>query len=104
MNKTSKIQPLYVSQAIDELGAIKAQIANLKEQENGIKDSLINMGIHEAEGELFRVTIRETVRRSLDTALIRKLVPKLLLRQAEKESTCTTVRVTARKGILPKAA
>jgi len=93
-----------ISDAVDELGTIKAQMANLKEQEAAIKAELILQGIEEAEGELFRLTIRQQISRKLDTALIRKLVPKALLRKAEKEVTSTVVRVTARRGVIPQAA
>jgi len=93
-----------ISDAVDELGTIKAQMANLKEQEAAIKAELILQGIEEAEGELFRLTIRQQISRKLDTVLIRKLVPKALLRKAEKEVTSTVVRVTARKGVTVKAA
>ena len=81
------------------MGLIKANIAELKEQEAAIKTKLIAAGIEEAEGSMYRVTIRTTIRRTLDTALIRKIVPKALLRKAEKEVESTMVRVSARKGM-----
>lgn len=89
-----------ISLMVDQLGRIKASMAELKEEEAGIKATLIMLGVEEAEGDLYRATIRQQIRRVLDTALIRKLVPKALLRRAEKEVSSTVVRVTARKGVI----
>ena len=85
---------------VDQLGVIKARIADLKTQEAALKTELILQGIKVGEGKYFRVTISTSIRRTLNTALIRKLVPKAILRKAEKEAEVTTVRVTARKGIV----
>lgn len=50
---------------VDQLGAIRAQIANLRTQEKKIEEKLKEKGAGAYEGELFRATVsiapRETV-------------------------------------------
>lgn len=87
-----------ISSTIDELGQLKAQIAELKKREDELKDILESAGITKAEGELFRVSITESVRETLDMEAVRAKLSPQFIRAHTKETRYTTVRVTARKG------
>jgi hypothetical protein len=92
---------------IDQMGMIKAQIANLELQEAELRQQIIDMGVPAASGELFDVTVVTSVRESHDSVLkglisdVTKKYLKGLTRQfitahtVEKE--VVTVKVTARK-------
>ena len=87
-----------ISATIDELGTLKAKIAELKKREDELKDILESAGVTKAEGELFRVTITESVRETLDMEAVRAKLSPQFIRAHTKETHYTTVRVSARKG------
>lgn len=49
-----------ITNAVDELGTIKAQIADLEERENELRQLLVDMAVPEVEGKLFRATVVTT--------------------------------------------
>ncbi len=85
---------------VDTLGQLKAQIADLKKQESMIKTALIDGGQFEYEGALFRVTIVDSIRETVDwKSIAAKLKPSRQLITANTTSkTSTAVRCTARKA------
>lgn len=98
-----RISKAALASMVDELGQVKAQAADLAEKENSIKAKLIGLGVTEAEGELFRVTVSTADRESRDQAfkdLIEQLVEKNTTPQFRaahtKKSQTTSVRVVAR--------
>lgn len=95
--------------AVDQLGHIKAQIAELEEQEKKIKAELIASGQKEHEGELFRAVISTSDREGRDQIFknkIEELVSEHLsaqfIRAHTTKTEVTSVRVSARKGIALK--
>ena len=56
---------------VDELGSIKADLADLKAREEGLKAELIARGLPEAEGALFRATVSQGARWTLDVERVR---------------------------------
>ncbi len=101
MTSTAKLIrfDLIAAAAVDELGAIKAQIAELKAREEQIKQDLVECGVSEAEGRLFRATVSLVERETTDwKAVAQKLNPSRQLITAHTSSTTSsTVRVSARK-------
>lgn len=93
-----KMSDDLISSTIDELGNLKAQIADLKKREDELKDILESAGVTKAEGDLFRVTITESVRETLDMEAVREKLSPQFIRAHTKETKYVTVRVTARKG------
>ena len=66
---------------IDALGEIKAQIAALEIKEKALKANLADLEPGAYEGELFRVSISQTDRETLDMKAVRaKLSPSSLRR------------------------
>ncbi len=82
----------------DELGAIKAQIADLKALEATLKTDVIRCG--GGEGELFRATVSESTRKTVDwkTVAMHLKPSTQLLTAHTKASVVVAVRVSARKA------
>lgn len=96
---------------VDQLGEIKARIADLEEQEKVLRDQVLALGEKEVEGDLFRATVSTASREGRDKVFkdkIEELVEKHLSRQfiaAHTTSTeVTSVRIAARKGVQLKVA
>lgn len=89
---------------VDELGDVKARLAGLKDREDALKAELIARKVTEAEGALFRATVSEALRETLDSAKVKAEMPAAWWAAHCKIGVGTTVRVTARRGIQRKAA
>jgi hypothetical protein len=98
--KTANHTPAALAQLVDELAAIRAQIADLKATEETYRAELIAAGVTEADGTLHRVTISQTSRSVTDWQTIaEKFEPSRQLIAAHTKQTAPTftVRITARK-------
>ena len=66
----ASINPLHnlpPAQLVDQLGALKAEIAALEGREKTLREELLHRGITEAEGARFSAMITQAVRWTLDT-------------------------------------
>jgi hypothetical protein len=81
---------------IDELGWIKAQIADLVKREEALKVRIVTLGPGAHEGRLFRATVTESVRETLDMEAVRAKLSPQFIRAHTRETPVTTVRVVAR--------
>ncbi len=99
MTSTAKLIRFDLIAAVDELGAIKAQISALKAREDELKEELIASGEAEAEGTLFRAAITQTSRTTTDwKAVSQKLEPsRQLITAHTTEVSAVVVRVSARQ-------
>jgi hypothetical protein len=86
-------------QIVDELGSIKAQIADLKAREDALKAELIARGAAEAEGSLFRATISTAMRWTLDAERVKAEMGENWYTTRCKTSAVTSLRISARKGL-----
>jgi hypothetical protein len=83
---------------IDALGEIKAQIAALEIREKALKANLADLEPGAYEGELFRVSISQTDRETLDMKAVRaKLSPQFIAAHTNV-TPVRTVKVSARTG------
>ncbi|HWH48016.1 MAG TPA: hypothetical protein VN664_09455 [Burkholderiales bacterium] len=83
---------------IDALGAIKAKIAELELQEKELKADLADLKPGAYEGELFRLSISETDRETLDMKAVRaKLSPQFITAHTNVTKV-RALRVSARNG------
>jgi hypothetical protein len=94
----SPLHNLSAGDLADELGALKADIADLKAREDALRAELINRGLPEAEGSLFRATVTEALRQSLDTERVRNEMGTAWCDARSKVAIVTTVRINARTG------
>jgi hypothetical protein len=88
---------------VDQLGAVKAQLADISKIEKALKDELISLGVGSYDGETFSASVSETVRESIPVAdAVEKLeelgVSKQWFVAHTKKSPVTTVKVVARKA------
>ena len=96
--KQSKVAAL-----VDELGLVKAEAARVSKREAQLKEALIDLGIFEVDGSLFRATISRCEREVRDEtfkAAAERLILKHLSAQFRSAHTklteVTSVRVVAR--------
>ena len=82
--------------AIDRLGELKAQIADLAKLEAEVKTELKELGPGSYEGEKYRVTISDSERDTLDMTAVREKLSAQFLRAHTTTSTVRSLRVTAR--------
>jgi hypothetical protein len=101
--KTANHTPAALAQLVDELAAIRADLADLKATEETYKAELIAAGVTEVDGTLHRVTITQTTPKAIQwEALARACIDPELLPDLIEDYTATqaprfTVRITARK-------
>jgi len=67
----SPFHNLPAGEVVDQLGAVKAEIAELEAREKALRDELIRRGDHEIDGELYRASVADLVRWTLDTKAVR---------------------------------
>jgi len=95
-----KERKMNIRKTVDELGSIKAKIAELKNLEDQLKKSLIDSGLTAAEGQLFRASVSRSQVETVDwCAVAARLDPSIQLITAHtRVRERTTVRCTARNG------
>lgn len=83
---------------IDALGTLKAKIAELELQEKELKKALADLDPGAYEGELFRLSISETERDTLDMKAVREKLSPQWIRAHTNTTNVRTLRVSARNG------
>jgi len=86
----------------DELGLIRARMADLKDRETEIRHTMIEAGIKAFEDKKFRAVVVESLRTYIDwKAVAAKLEPSHQLVTAHTtEKDVVSIRVSARRGAL----
>lgn len=82
---------------VDQLGTLKARIADLTKEESTLKAALLESGYAELDGDLFRATVTWTERATLDTEAVRAILTEDQQRVCTRVTEIKTVRVVARK-------
>jgi hypothetical protein len=95
----SPLHNLSTGDIADQLGRLKADAADLKAREDALKAELIRRGATEAEGALFRATLTEAARWTLDTDRVKAEMGEPWYSSHCRVGTSTTLRVSARKGL-----
>jgi len=94
--------PEELTDIVDTLAEIRAEIAVLKSSEDSYKAALIAAEVRAVDGTLHRATVSETYRTATDWQTIaRKLEPSAQLIRAHTTTATEptyTIRVTARKA------
>lgn len=96
MSAKLKLVP-SLAKVVDDLGRVKALIADLAAQEKALKQVLIDAGVDEVEGKLYRASISESCRLIVDSARLQEERPKIW-EEYSKVSCSISVRVSARKS------
>lgn len=82
---------------VDELGALKARIADLTKQETKLKAALIESGYAEIDGLLYRAAVTWTERATLDSEAVRAMLTPDQVKACTRVTEIKAVRVSARK-------
>lgn len=82
---------------VDELGAIKAQIADLTKLEKALIDQIKSSGYAEIDGDLYRAAVSWTERVTLNADRVREVLSVDDVAYCEQKSEVMSVRVSARK-------
>ena len=97
-SSVSLFHNLSIGEVVDALGHAKAEAAEVKAREEALRAELIARGVETAEGMLFRATLSQSARWTLDAERIRQELGELWCISHSKVSAVTSVRVTARSG------
>lgn len=82
--------------AIDAYGKLAAQIAELKAQQDALKDQFADWGEGAYEGDTFRITVSKTERETLDMKAVRAKLSRQFIAANTKVTPVTTIRAVAR--------
>ena len=82
---------------VDQLGALKAQIADLTKLEKALIDQIKSSGYAEIDGDLFRAAIVWTERVTLNSDRVREVLSADDIAYCEQKAEVMSVRVSARK-------
>jgi hypothetical protein len=82
---------------VDDLGTVKAEIAALQEKEKALVAKLKLTGMNEINGTLFRATISDAERETVDTKQLRADLGEELIAPYLRSTSVSTCRVSARK-------
>jgi len=104
LTPASTLDNLSTGQLADELGQVKAEAAEIESREKAIRAELIGRGVSAAEGALFRATVSESLRQSLDAERVKAEMGEGWYAARCKIAVVTTVRVSARTGAASRAA
>jgi hypothetical protein len=84
---------------IDRLGILKAKIAELAIEEKELRAVLVECGPGSYEGELFRVTVAKSERKTLDMEAVRKKLTPQFIKDNSVTTQVTTVRIGSRNAL-----
>jgi hypothetical protein len=87
-----------LSKIIDDLGALKARIADLETQEKALKQALADLTPGAYEGDLFRLSVSESERETLDMKAVREHLSRQFIAAHTNVTSVRTLRVAARSG------
>jgi hypothetical protein len=87
----------------DQLGTLKAEIAELEAREKSLRDELIRRGGTEIEGAVYRATITDAVRWTIDAKAVRSEMGEPWWNARCRQALVTTVAVKA-LAVAPKLA
>jgi len=87
-----------LSKIIDDLGTLKARIADLETQEKALKQALADLTPGAYEGDLFRLSVSESERETLDMKAVREHLSRQFIAAHTNVTQVRTLRVAARSG------
>jgi hypothetical protein len=99
----SQFHNLPTGEIVDQLGAVKAEIADLEAREKTLRAELLKRCVIEAEGDQYAAAITQAVRWTLDTKSVRAEMGAAWFDRRCRQSLVTTVTVVART-VFPKLA
>jgi hypothetical protein len=98
------LRNLSANALVDQLGAVKAEIAAFEGREKALRDELLRRGLTEAEGAMFSAAITQAVRWTLDTKAVKVEMGATWWDARCRQTLVTTVAVKPRVTIAKLAA
>lgn len=92
----SHFHNLPVGELVDQLGSVKAEIADLETREKSLRAELLKRCITEAEGAVYAATVTQAMRWTLDAKAVRCEMGDAWWNTRCKSALVTTVTVAAR--------
>jgi len=92
----SRFDNLSAGDLADQLGSVKAEIAELQSREKALRDELVRRGEREIEGVTFSASIADAVRWTLDTKAVQAEMGADWYDAHCRQSLVTTVTVRVR--------
>ena len=89
----STLHNLSSHQIADEYGTLDLQIKALTERKDALKDELKARGVEKVEGAKFTVTASTSTRITYDDKAIREALGSEIVKQYERVTETTTIRV-----------
>jgi hypothetical protein len=100
----SQFHNLSAGDLVDQLGALKAEIADLETREKALRDELLRRGEPAIDGAAYIATISEAVRWTLNTAAVKAEMGAVWYDAHCRQSLVTTVAVKPRAVAVKLAA
>jgi hypothetical protein len=91
----AKLSKNELARVVDEYGMLKAQAADLAAKLETVKEMLLESGEKEIDGILFRVTVSDSERQTLDSKALKAQHPTIYATFLRTTSV-TTVRCNSR--------
>jgi hypothetical protein len=88
-----------LEKTIDDLGVLKAQMAELAKKEKALKAALDDLAPGAYEGALYRLSISESVRETLDMDAVREKLSHQFIAAHTRATEVRTLRFSARSGV-----
>jgi hypothetical protein len=89
----SPFHNLPTGELVDQLGGIKAAIADLQSREKALRDELLARSVSQAEGAQFGAVISQSVRWTLDTKGVKAEMGEVWYDRHCRQTPVTTVSV-----------
>src|SRR3954451_24372906 len=90
---------LPVGALVDQLGGLKAAIADLEKRQKALRDELLSRAVERVEGAQFGASITQSVRWTLDTKALKAEMGGDWYDRHCRQSTVTTVNIEPLLGV-----
>lgn len=88
---TVKLSTRKLSNMVDKLGTLNAQISALQKQANELKDTLKSSGLEDINGTMYRAKIVTKTTARIDTSAVREFLTPMQVDACTVESTSTSI-------------
>jgi hypothetical protein len=92
-------QTLRIDRIVDDLGELKAVIAELEVKEKKLIHQLVDLGVGPYEGALFRATVSQYDRDTLDMNAVREKLSPQFIKAHTRTTVVNKVNVYAKTGV-----
>ena len=105
----SQFDNLPIGELVDQLGSVKAEIADLETREKSLRAELLKRCVTEAEGSLYGAAITQAVRWTLDPKALKAEMGEGWYNRHCRQTAVTTVNIeplvaVAARAVSPKLA